>query len=155
MELKSFYKVRFSDCDPFQHLNNARYLDYMINAREDHLKEHYGIDLADFAKQGLGWVVTSHEINYLKPARYNEGICIKSTLLDATEYSLLVEVTMQDMKESHLKAILWTRFTPINLATGKRTEHPAEFMEFANKVVEPIETLVLKDRVGSLLATAK
>lgn len=151
MELKSFYKVRFSDCDPFQHLNNARYFDYLLNAREDHLKENYGIDLAEFAKQGLGWVVTSHEINYLRPARYNEGICIKSRLLESSEGHLLVEASMMDMKESHIKAILWTRFTPVNVATGKRTTHPDEFMAFATKVTEPVEAENIQQRVAGLV----
>lgn len=133
MELKSFYTVRFSDCDPFQHLNNARYLDYMINAREDHLKEFHGLDLAEFAKQGIGWVVSSHEIQYIKPARYNEGICIHSRLLEASENHLLVEVRMMDMKESHNKAVLWTRFSPVSIVTGKRIPHPDEFYAFTQK----------------------
>ena len=34
------YKIRFNDGDLFGHLNNSRYLDYFINAREDHLKEY-------------------------------------------------------------------------------------------------------------------
>jgi acyl-CoA thioesterase FadM len=48
MELtpKSFYTIRFGDCDLFGHLNNARYLDYFINAREEHLKERYQVQLA-------------------------------------------------------------------------------------------------------------
>jgi len=33
--LQSTYQVRFQDSDPFRHLNNARYLDYFVNARED------------------------------------------------------------------------------------------------------------------------
>ena len=39
--------TRFSDCDPFGHLNNARYIDYFINAREDHLRRiaRPGVDL--------------------------------------------------------------------------------------------------------------
>lgn len=150
MELKSFYTVRFSDCDPFQHLNNARYFDYMINAREDHLKEFHGLDLAEFAKQGLGWVVTGHEINYLKPARYNEGICIHSRLLEATENHLKVEVRMMDMKETHNKAVLWTIFTPVSITTGKRTSHPEEFYHFAQSVLQPVEVNSLKERVAQL-----
>lgn len=153
LELKSFYTVRFSDCDPFQHLNNARYLDYMINAREDHLKEFHGIDLAEYAKKGLGWVVSAHEINYLKPARYNEGICLHSRLLEASDSHLLVEVRMMDMKESHNKAILWTKFTPIDLTTGKRTTHPEAFMDFALGVLQPVAANTIKNRVKELTAS--
>lgn len=33
--LESKAKVRFHDCDPFNHLNNSRYIDYMVTARGD------------------------------------------------------------------------------------------------------------------------
>ncbi len=33
--LGSKTKIRFQDCDPFNHLNNAAYINYLINARED------------------------------------------------------------------------------------------------------------------------
>ena len=27
--------IRFQDCDPLRHLNNAKYFDYFFNAREE------------------------------------------------------------------------------------------------------------------------
>ena len=48
--------IRFQDCDPFGHLNNARYLDYFINAREDHLAEYYDLDIYERQKQlNINW----------------------------------------------------------------------------------------------------
>ncbi len=35
--IESKVKIRFPDCDPFNHLNNSKYIDYFINAREDQL----------------------------------------------------------------------------------------------------------------------
>ena len=67
---KTQYTVRFNDCDPFNHLNNSSYLDYMLNAREDHLKEFYNLNLKDFYAKGIGWVVVAHEIIYIRPASY-------------------------------------------------------------------------------------
>ena len=32
---KSSSLIRFQDCDPLRHLNNAKYFDYYFNARED------------------------------------------------------------------------------------------------------------------------
>ena len=46
----SNYKIRFNDCDMFGHLNNSRYLDYLINAREDHLKDYYSFDFTEYYK---------------------------------------------------------------------------------------------------------
>ena len=41
-EPESKVAIRFQDCDPFAHLNNAKYIEYFINAREDHLIQAYG-----------------------------------------------------------------------------------------------------------------
>ena len=130
----SSYKVRFSDCDPYGHLNNARYIDYFLNAREDHLKDQYDLDLKSFYQSGLGWVVGSHEIIYRKPAMYSEIVSISSSLLRATPDFLLVEMTMMDMEQKQLKSIIWTYFIPVNLKTGKKESPSPEFMEFAYSV---------------------
>ncbi|HYE55535.1 MAG TPA: acyl-CoA thioesterase [Chitinophagaceae bacterium] len=129
MQLQSFYTIRFSDCDPFGHLNNARYIDYMLNAREDHLREHLQLGLDSFYKQGIGWVVTGHEILYIRPANYNERVCIQSDLIEAGDSNLLVEMRMLDETGSTLKAIMWSKFTCVNIKTGKRENHTPGFME--------------------------
>ncbi|MES2650703.1 MAG: acyl-CoA thioesterase [Bacteroidota bacterium] len=152
-EPQSFYTVRFSDCDLFAHLNNARYLDYFLNAREDHLKDNYQLDLATYYTQGIGWVVGSHEINYLKPAKYNEQVCIKSSLIKANDQFLLVELQMMNAEQTELKAVMWTRFIPINVRTGKRENHPTDFMDFA-KSIELENTFAdssIKERILSLI----
>lgn len=133
-EPQSTYIVRFSDCDLFGHLNNARYLDYFLNAREDHLRDHYQLDLTNYYQRGIGWVVGSHEINYLKPAKYNEQVLIKSSLIKANDQYLLVELEMMNVKQTEVKALMWTRFIPISVKTGKRENHPSDFMEFARRI---------------------
>ncbi len=103
MELQSTYRVRFNDCDPLGHLNNARYIDYMLNAREDHLGEFYQSSLPQFHRQGLAWVVKTHEIQYIRPAFYNEKVTIVSRLVELTDTYLLVEMLMFDEKQQALK----------------------------------------------------
>jgi YbgC/YbaW family acyl-CoA thioester hydrolase len=130
----SFYRIRFSDCDPLGHLNNARYIDYFLNAREDHLKDHYSLDLRSFYAQGVSWVVGSHELIYKKPAVYNETVRISSSLIRALSDSLLVEMLMTDESGKSVKAIMWTSFIHVNVKTGKKENHSADFMEFAKQV---------------------
>ena len=128
----SFYTVRFNDCDPLGHLNNGRYIDYFLNAREDHLREHYGIDLREWASRGIGFVVSHHEIRYLRPVLYNDRVAIQSSLIGWGDSWLAVEMLMYDEERRQLKAILWTRFTRIDPRTGKRLVHPDDFMEWVN-----------------------
>jgi len=147
----AFYKIRFNDCDPLGHLNNSKYLDYFLNAREDHLKDNYGIDLKEWAAQGNIFVVNSHEIRYLRPVTYNEVVGIQSALIGWGEAWLQVEMLMYDANKE-LKAILWTNFTRINAKTGRKEVHPAEFLAFMEEVllenVDPAKGLAA--RLGML-----
>jgi acyl-CoA thioester hydrolase len=131
---QSQYKIRFNDCDMFGHLNNARYLDYFINAREDHVKEHYGLDLNDYYSKDMVWLIGSHEIVYVKPALYNEIVTIQSTLLRVEHDYLHVETIMTDAKQSHLKAVMRTRLIPVNPKTGKKQPHLDEFLNWAKSI---------------------
>src|SRR6476660_1013929 len=151
----SHYTIRFSDCDPFGHLNNARYIDYFLNAREDHLKTAYQMDLKSFYNQGLTWFVGGHEIAYLKPADYNELVMISSSLIETTPDSLLVEMIMTNSQQSHIKAVMHTRFIPVGLKSGKRENHPQDFLSFAQSVTKPWQRQSFSDRVRQIALELK
>jgi YbgC/YbaW family acyl-CoA thioester hydrolase len=148
----SQYKIRFSDCDPFGHLNNSRYLDYLINAREDHLLEHYELDLTTYYKEGFGWVIGSHEIAYVSPAVYNEIVSIQSALLVVDTGFLHVETVMMNEQQTQLKAVMRTKLVPVNAKTGRKEPHTPGFMIWAktieNTMIDGENTL--QDRVGEL-----
>src|SRR5205085_4947443 len=118
---ESTMPVRFSDCDMYGHLNNIWYLKYFLDAREDHIASSYGLSLAHFAKQGTGWVVSSNQISYLRPALVNEQVIIRSGVIEFTPQELLVEMQMIDAKRAQLKAVMWSTFVHVSLKDGKRT----------------------------------
>jgi YbgC/YbaW family acyl-CoA thioester hydrolase len=122
--------IRFPDCDPFNHLNNSRYLDYFINAREDHLVNFHHFNIYELARQkGISWVVSKNQIAYLKPALLMELVSIQSTLVKMEESDILVEMTMWNENKSILKSFLWTNFVHFNLRTQHRETHSKELME--------------------------
>lgn len=132
----STYKIRFHDCDMFGHLNNARYLDYMISARQDHLKDAYNFDYNSYYKNNLGWVINYQEIQYLKPAFFEETVTIQSSLLDVDNETFFVEVLMLNEEKSHLKAILRSKLTFINLKTGRKEQHSPELVQWAKSLID-------------------
>lgn len=134
---ESKVQIRFPDCDPFRHLNNARYLDYFMNAREDHLKQNMGFDLyASMKEHGFGWVVSGHQIAYTSPATLMETVVIDSSLLEFHERDALVEMRMWDESKQVLKALLWSRFVPVDLRTGKSVPHP----QAVKAIFAPVES---------------
>ena len=133
--LESTAVVRFQDCDPFGHLNNARYLDYFMNARQDQLQEFYDFDiLAVGRQQGKNWVVSKSSIAYLAPAMMGEGVRIQTKLIHASQRRLVVEGIMLDAGGQQLKAVAWVEFMFVDLRNSRSASHPDEFMQLFNQV---------------------
>jgi YbgC/YbaW family acyl-CoA thioester hydrolase len=153
----SNYKIRFNDCDMFGHLNNARYLDYMINAREDHLKDDYNFNINAYYQNDLGWVAGSHEIVYLRPAIYNEIVSIQSQLINADDFFLHVEIVMKDTDKRHIKAVMRTKLIPVNIKTGRKEPHQPEFLEWAKSLIDNEYDLKsdFQERIKQLTAELK
>ena len=133
--LTSAQIVKFSDCDPFGHLNNARHIDYLLSARDEQLLENYAFNLNEYMRKGYGWVVASHEIAYLKPAGISEKIFIETSLIEWADSHLYVEMLMFNKGRTQLKTILWTKFVFFSLKTGQKEQHSQELQEFFGKLV--------------------
>ncbi len=90
-------RIRFQDCDPFNHLNNGRYTHYFMNAREDHLLEHYDLDIYAITRTtGRTWVVSKSQIAYLRPAMLMEEVTIESQLINYGPKYVEAEMRMWD-----------------------------------------------------------
>ena len=148
--LESNTKIRFQDCDPFNHLNNAAYLNYLNNAREDQILEHYGIDIYKMAKtNGISWVTASNQIAYIKPAFLMEEVVISSQLILVKNSSIKVELQMWNKDKSEIKAVMWSTFVHFNLLKQKTEKHSNHLMELFNAVVNPINTNIFEERILS------
>jgi acyl-CoA thioester hydrolase len=144
--------IRFPDCDPFNHLNNARYLDYFINAREDQVMQNLGINFyQQAAETGRSWVVYQNQIAYLQPALLMERVHIQSTILEFNSSDILVEFRMYDDAHANLKALLWTRFVHYDLKRGRRVAHAADVTGIYKPLENPLPTpTAFEERVQAL-----
>ncbi len=154
-ETESIVTIRFQDCDPFGHLNNARFIDYFINAREDQLVQHYDFDIYKMGKETrCNWVITQHQISYFAPVAFREEVRIRTSLLHFSENSLMMEGVMLRTDGRNLKSVIWTEFRYISLSTGKSTPHSNELMHFLGRMRLNADGLDLKNyeaRVRSLV----
>ena len=116
--------IRFPDCDPFNHLNNSRYLEYFFNAREDHLRKYHQFDLYTYLRdKGSGWVVRENHIAYVKPAYLMETVVLESGILVWDPKEIHLEMTMWNEAKTEFKALLWSHFVHVNIRTGKSEVH--------------------------------
>ena len=149
--LESHGLVRFQDCDPFNHLNNAAYLNYLVNAREDQLLANYGINIYDVhSLSGKSWVVSSNQIAYIRPARLMEKIVMQSQLIGYTQSETHVELRMYNEDKTQLKAVMWGCYVHIDLKAQKRTTHDQTLMDLFQQVHYPVEADIFEQRVAQL-----
>lgn len=152
VETSSRAKIRFIDCDPIGHLNNSKYLDYMLNAREDHVEENYGITYEEITKQtnGCTWVTIMNEIAYLREVRYNKEVEITSKIIEITNKTSTVEILMKDSNSGIIHAVLWTTVIFFNMRTRKTDSLPEHLKELFTKFLVEIEQNDFKNRVNFL-----
>src|SRR3990170_3870988 len=69
--------VRFRDCDPMGHANNAVYLTYLEQARFAHWRSLWGFGTRQQRPGIPGVILARVEIDYRRPARYGDVLEIR------------------------------------------------------------------------------
>lgn len=132
---ESRHRIHFQDCDMLGHLNNARYLDLFLNAREDHTTEHYSLNLGQLAReQSAAWVITKHHISYLKPARQGIVVRVRTQLIHFDNSTLVVEMQMRDEAGTRLLSLLWSEMAFVQMPAGTRLDHSDALMDLLDEM---------------------
>ncbi len=147
-EVSTTVKIRFSDCDPIGHLNNVKYLEYMLNAREDHVEEFYNFTYEEYLKKtGCTWIAIQNEIAYLKEVKANTKVIISSKTIEMTDRVSKVEILMKSEDEKTINAVLWITVIYFNMRTRQSEILPSDDKEFFGQFLVELEEKEFKDRV--------
>ena len=74
--------VRFRDCDPLGHVNNAVYLTYLEQTRFHHWRTLWGFGTRDVSPGLPGVILARVECDYKRPATYGERLEIRMEVAD-------------------------------------------------------------------------
>ncbi len=150
-ETSSIEKIRFSDCDPIGHLNNVKYLEYMLNAREDHVEEYYGFTYEEYIRQtGCTWIAVQNEIAYLKEVRANTRVEVSSKIIQNEDRISKVELQMKSLDGKTVHAVMWMTVIYFNMKTRKSEVQPKETMELFQKFLVEVEQNKFQERADFL-----
>jgi len=131
--LQSTTLARFQDCDPFGHLNNSRYIDYLLDARQDQILEHYGLEFLS-PERRTSWVVSQFQIAYFRPVLALERVLIRTRLIGFDDKTLTVEGAFLSESDKRLKALAWVHFTHVRTDAGGSTDHPEEMLSLFGRI---------------------
>ncbi len=107
MAHRTLLRVRFSDLDPYNHVNHARYLSFFETARVDLLDE-MGFSMDRLAQMGLQIVLAEANIRYYTPARLGDEIEVVTAVREvrraSTRWSQSARVNADPVATLEIKA---------------------------------------------------
>jgi len=112
-------EVRFSELDPYGHLNAQHYLDYVLTSRWSFIRKRFGLTAKDFVKKGLGFFLNHFSIDFFKPISEGQTVTVQSRATDVKGEKILVEYTLSVPSLDLLFARGRLELTTINLVSLK------------------------------------
>lgn len=89
-------QVRFRDCDPLGHVNNAVYLTYLEQARFTHWRALWGFGSPQLPPGRPGIILARVECDYRRPATYGEVLEVRMTVAELGRTSFRYEYEIVD-----------------------------------------------------------
>jgi YbgC/YbaW family acyl-CoA thioester hydrolase len=124
MPLTARIRVRTYELDSFGHVNNAVYLQYFEQARDEYLRL-MGLSFDDFARTQTQFVITEARVRYASPARYGDELLITGEIAELGPASALF--TYKITRGEVLIAEGETRGAFLNPSTGRPIRIPEPF----------------------------
>jgi thioesterase-3 len=128
-------RVRGYHCDFYGHLNHARYLELLEEARWSYLEDR--MDLKDWKEKNLGIVVASLTINYRRPAPVDTMLEIHSAMGEMGAKTGVINQEMINQATGKLVADAAVTFAVIDTNTARAVPLEGEIREvFAPRTPE-------------------
>ena len=127
--------LRWADLDAQGHVNNARYLDYLQDARADYV---HALGLDSLLRDGF--TVLSNQIEYRAPVYFApEPLAVDITVAAVDEGSVTLGYRLY--QKDVVVAVARTTLSGFDLATRTRRGLPADARDVFAGLVEPVEPL--------------
>lgn len=95
-------KVRGYHLDLFGHVNNARYLEFLEEARWAAFEKT--VNLEDIARKGWAFTVVNININYRRPAVLNDILCVETSIEQWRRRSAVINQEVKNKESGQLVA---------------------------------------------------
>ncbi len=113
------------DLDDLGHANNISYLKWMQSAALAHSAAQ-GWPVEAYRSLGLGWVVRSHQIDYLAAARLGDQIVVRTFVANLKKVTSLRRFVILRAKDEVVLAKAATDWAFVEYSTGTPKRIPPE-----------------------------
>jgi acyl-CoA thioester hydrolase len=123
------------DMDELGHANNISYLHWMQSAALAHSAAQ-GWPIEAYRQLGLGWVVRSHQIEYLTSALLGDEIIVQTSVANLKKVTSLRRFLILRAPDRTVLAKAATEWAFVDFSTGAPKRIPAEIAQAFEVVPE-------------------
>ncbi len=119
-------RIRSYHLDGYGHVNNARYLEFLEEARWAFFERHNLLRLLD----GIMMVVARIDIRYLRTTQEGQTLDIATRIQSAEPRQVMLRQTIRRSDTGKTAAEADITLVPVSTANGRSTDLPAELLIF-------------------------
>ncbi|MBN3859447.1 YbgC/FadM family acyl-CoA thioesterase [Neisseriaceae bacterium PsAf] len=134
MIFKTPIKVRGFHLDLYRHVNNARYLEFLEEARWD-MTDSADV-MRDLHRKHLGFVIVNININYRSPAVLGDELEVQSTIKEFNEKKGIIEQVIINTKNNKVVVDAEVTYVILDLQTQKVGQLDDDLMQGFSSLVE-------------------
>ena len=121
-------RVRYADTDQMKFAYYGKYFEYFEQGRSDLLRQ-IGIPYPEIENKGYFLPVIEAHANYMKSARYDDELLVKTIFTEAPQARLHIEYEVLNNATKDVMATGYTVHSFLNALTGKPTRAPEFFLD--------------------------
>lgn len=135
MRYESVFNIRTFHTDAFGHVNNARYLEILEEARWQYAEEIGLIELLRASE--LGFIIMDLRIQFRRPVTEGDSICVQTQLITLGTASGEVLQTVNQSHEKNVATRCLSHFILIERDSGRSVPIDGRIRELLDEVIEP------------------
>lgn len=133
MQATTTIKIRFADCDPMGHTNNAKYFTYMEQSRVALFKQIFHIPAkAALKPEQFPFILAEISCKFLKPTYVEDGLLVSAKVVEVGNKSFMINYEMQDEGTFDLIATGRSAQVWYDYKTGKSLAIPEDMKKLLN-----------------------
>ena len=143
---ETIIRVRYADTDQMKMAYYAKFFEYFEQGRSDLLRQ-IGLPYGELEQMGYFLPVIEAHAKYLKSARYDDELVVKTMLQDMPQVRVRIEYELINNETKELLTEGYTVHSFISAATGKPARAPERFTELVGEVLNNKKVTTRHERV--------
>ena len=126
------FRVRYGETDQMSYVYHGNYASYFEMGRTEWLRK-LGISYKNMEEDGVMLPVISLNTNYIKPAKYDDILTLKTTLIKRPSAKIEFEFEIHN-ENNELLTTARATLVFVNMETNKPTRAPKYIMDLIDKI---------------------